>query len=210
MATVPLGGRMVLRSDSGAIALRALRETELTGAWQVPVLAPLSALSAGEGVLELATPSGLFSAPVHVRADGDTLVLVPGRRGEPAIQQRRIDVRGRLTLPLRAAAADAATERALGDLVLEGVTLDVSAGGVGVDLHPRSGDALAGTRLYLELTLPDSSLVPAVVAVVQVADRRLHARFVDLAPVDREHLVRLVFEQQRADLAARARRRADG
>jgi hypothetical protein len=176
---------------------------ELSGRWSVPVLAPLRALSDGDGVLEVATSSGMVSAPAHLRMQDGVLELCPGAAGVPALLQRRHDVRGRLSLPLRATAADAAAERAFSDGVVEGVTLDVSAGGLGVDLHPRSGATPYGSRLYLELSLPTERLVPAVLSVVELSDRRLHGRFVDIAPVDREHLVRLIFAEQRRELAAR-------
>jgi hypothetical protein len=207
MATVTAGSRLVLRTENGPVSLRALRDVVLTGPWALPVLAPLRALQEGDGVVEIVTETGLFSGPAHLRVTDDVLELRPGSTDAPALLQRRDDVRGRVSLPLRAAAADGAAERAIGDTILEGVTLDVSAGGVSVDIHPRSVVTPRGSRLYLELTLPDGDLVPAVVSVVQLKDRRLHARFVDIAPADAERLARLVFLTQRQDLRARARLR---
>jgi hypothetical protein len=210
MAIVPAGSRLVLRTDHGTASLRTLRDVELVGQWSVPVLAPLRALEDGDGVLEVGTDTGWFSAAAHLRLADGVLEVCQGASSTPALLQRRQDVRGRMSLPLRAAAVDAAAEQVFADEVVEGVTLDVSAGGVGVDLHPRSGRTPYGSRLYLELSLPQGSLVPAVVAVVELADRRLHGRFVDIAAVDRERLVRMVFEEQRRDLAARARSRDTG
>lgn len=210
MATVSAGARLVLRTDKGSFPLRALRDVRLDGAWAVPVLAPLRALAESDGVLEVATESGLFSAAAYLRVREGVLELLPGTSDVPALLQRRGDVRGSLALPLRAAAADASAELALGDTVLEGVTLDVSAGGLGIELHPRSHPTPRGCRLYLELTLPGGQVVPAVVGVVRLADRRLHGRFVDIAAADTERLVRMIFERQRDDLAARARRGRDG
>lgn len=210
MATVALGSRLVLHTADGAVALRALRDVVLTGSWTLPVLAPLRALQGGDGVLEVATGTGLFSAPAHLCVTEGTLELRPGSSRVPALLQRRDDVRGRLALPLRAAAADGAAEQALGDTILEGVTLDVSAGGLCVDIHPRSVPTPRGSRLYLELTLPDGALVPSVVSVMQLSDRRLHARFVDIAAADTERLAGLVFRAERQALAARARLRSDG
>ena len=207
MPNVPAGSRLVLRTERGSVTLRALRDVDLSGRWSVPVLAPLRALADGDGVLEIATSTGVFSVAAHLQLTDGALELRPGTASAPALRQRRHDVRGRVSLPLRAAAIDAAAERAFPDQVVEGVTLDVSAGGVGVDLHPRSGPTPYGSRLYLELGLPEGILLPAVVAVVELSDRRLHGRFVDIAPIDRERLVRLVFDEQRRELADRARRR---
>jgi hypothetical protein len=206
MAIIRAGSRLVLRAGTGQVTLRALADVELSGRWSLPVLVPLRALSTGDGVLEAATGDGPVSIAAHLRMEDGVLALRPGTSDTPALLQRRQDVRGRLALPLRATAADAAAERAFSDGVVEGVTLDVSAGGLGVDLHPRSGPTPYGSRLYLELALPEDRLVPAVVSVVELSDRRLHGRFVDIAPVDREHLVRLIFAEQRRELAARRRR----
>jgi len=207
MATVAMGARLVLRTASGAVTLRALRDVVLADRWSVPVMAPLRALQECDGVVEITTATGLFSAPAHLRTEDGILELAPGSSQVPALLQRRDDVRGRLGLPLRAVAADGAAERALGDTILEGVTIDVSAGGISVDIHPRSAPTPRGSRLYVELTLPGGEIVPAVVGVVQLSDRQLHTRFVDVAPADVERLARLVFRAQREDLEARARLR---
>jgi hypothetical protein len=207
MTIIAAGSRLVLRTAAGPVPLRALAEVELTGLWSMPVLAPLRALADGDGVLEAATDAGTLSTAAHLRMRDGVLELRPGTADAPALLQRRNDVRGRLSLPLRATAADAAAQRAFSDGVVEGVTLDVSAGGLGVDLHPRSGTTPYGSRLYLELSLPDHRLVPSVVSVVELSDRKLHGRFVDIAPADREQLVRLVFIEQRRRLAARGRAR---
>jgi hypothetical protein len=207
MASVSAGSRLVLRTTTGTVSLRALRDVELQGRWSVPVLAPLRALSDGDGVLEMITETGLYSVAAHLRLEDDVLELCPGTGSAPTLLQRRQDIRGRVSLPVRAAALDAAAERVLADRVVEGVTLDVSGGGVGVDLHPRSEPTPYGARLYVEISLPGGTLMPAVVAVVELSDRRLHGRFVDIAPIDRERLVRLVFEEHRRELLARRRLR---
>lgn len=206
MAVIAAGSRLVLRTANGPVPLRALARVELDRQWRVPVLAPLRALADGEGTIEVSTSTGVLSTAAHLRMTDGVLALHAGSADAPVLLQRRQDVRGRLTLPLRATAADAAAERALRDAVVEGVTLDVSAGGLGLEVHPRSGATPHGSRLYLELALPAQRLVPAVLSVVELADRRLHGRFVDIAPVDREHLVHLIFAEQRRDLAGRLRR----
>jgi hypothetical protein len=200
----------VLRTTNGPITLRALREVSLEGRWAVPVLAPLRALQDGDGVVEIVTDTGLYSGSAHLRVADGVLELLPGAADAPTLLQRRGDVRGGITLPLRAVAADGAAQRVLGAAILEGVTLDVSAGGLSADLHPRSTPTPRGARLYLELTLPSGEVMPAVVSVVHVEDRRLHARFVDVAAADTERLARLVFEHQRLALAARAGLLRDG
>jgi len=207
MVRITAGSRLVLHTDGREVSVRALADVELSGAWSVPVLAPLRALVDGDGVLEVTTPGGLLQIPAHLSFDDGVLSLRPGTSAEPALHQRRGDVRGRLLLPLRATPADAAAHRVFADAVVEGVTLDVSAGGLAVDVHPRSGRTPHGSRLYVELHLPQDRVVPSVVTVVDLADRRLHGRFVDIAPVDREHLVGLIFSQQRRDLAGRLRTR---
>jgi hypothetical protein len=210
MARVSAGARLVLRTDDGSVTLRAVRDVRLEGRWAVPVLAPLRALQGGDGVVEVATDTGLYSAPAHLQVRSDGLDLVLGSTDAPALLQRRDDVRGRIAMPLRATAADRAAERVWGQTVLEGVTIDVSAGGLSADLHPRSIAASRGARLYVELALPDGALVPAVVSVVHVADRRLHGRFVDIAPADTERLARLVFQHQRQRSAGRTGLAWDG
>ena len=205
-AILEAGSRLVLCTGTGPVTLRTLERAQLAGHWSVRVLAPVDALAAGNGTVEAATPAGRVRVEAHLRVEDGVLTLASGSAGSPgavALPQRRQDVRGRLTLPLRATAADAAAERALGGGLTEGVTLDVSAGGLGVDLHPRSGPTPRGCRLYLELRMPGERLVPAVVSVVSLSERRLHGRFVDIAAADREHLVRAIFAEQRRDLAER-------
>jgi hypothetical protein len=205
MTVIDAGSRLVLQTARGPVPLRALADVRLTGRWTIPVLAPLRALADGDGVLEASTPWGVLSVPAHVRLADGVLELCPGAAEVPVLRQRRNDVRGRVGLRLRATGADVVARRAFRDEVVEGVTLDVSAGGLGIDLHPRSGPTPYGSRLYVELSLPEHRLLPAVLGVVALSDRRLHGRFVDIAPADREHLVRLVFVEQRRELATRSR-----
>ena len=89
-----------------------------------------------------------------------------------------------------------------------GLTTSVSGGGVGLLLHTAPGGArpAPGDLLHLELDLGPG---PAVVAVAEVVDASpvLRARFLRIAPSDRERLVRAVFEAERQALA-RTRGRA--
>lgn len=214
MVAVAAGDRIVLRTSDGQLALRVLRPADLVGAWQVRVLAPVGRARRVAGVLELAGPrGGTVRLPARLALGDEGLVLEAGRAGEPTGTladpdegQRREDVRGELHLPVRVAALDGAGERSLAGRVVVGHTLDVSAGGARLDLSGLPVPPPPGARLYVELTLPGDGLAPAVVEVVGHADGAVHVRFVDLAPVDRERLARLVFEAERRLLAERRRR----
>lgn len=217
MVTVAAGDRLVLRTSAGGtLAVRALHATELVGPWQVRVLAPVGRVAAVTGVLELAGPAGgTVRLPARLAVADGALVLEAGCAGEPtgtltALEgrQRRDDVRGEVHLPVRVAALDARAEEALRGVVAGGHTLDVSAGGARIGLSGPARPPAPGARLYLEVELPDGELAPAVVAVVATApltggDLAVHVRFVDLAPLDRERFVRLVFEAERRLLAQR-------
>jgi PilZ domain len=220
MVTVAAGDRLVLRTPAGSrLAVRALHATELVGPWQVRVLAPAGRVAAVAGVLELAGPAGgTVRLPARLAIADGALVLEAGHADEPTGtftplegQQRRDDVRGEVHLPVRVAALDGRAEQALRGCVLTGHTLDVSAGGARVALHGASRVPAPGARLYVEVELPDGELAPAVVAVVagdggeEAGMAAVHVRFVDLAPLDRERLVGLVFEAERRLLAQRPR-----
>lgn len=214
MVAVAAGDRVVLRTSDGQVALRVLRHVDLVGAWRVHVLAPVGRAARVAGVLELAGPAGgTVRLPARLALADDGLVLEAGRAGEPTGTladpqegQRRLDVRGELHLPVRAAALDGRGEQALQGGVLAGHTLDVSAGGARLDLPGLRTPPEPGARLYLELTLPGEALAPAVVEVVGHGAGAVQVRFLDLAPVDRERLARLVFEAERRLLAERRRR----
>lgn len=210
MASVQAGSRMILRTPTGAVTLRALETVELGQDWSLPVLAPIKALTDNVGVLEVPGVDGVLAAQAYLVMTDGRLELRPGSPGpeaQPVLQQRRGDVRGAVELPVRGAALDAVDAPATQDdarteVQLEGATLSVSAGGILAELAD-GAIAPTGARLYLELELPDGVLVPCVVSVVESVPGRLRARFVDIAPVDRERLVRLVFVEQRRQAAAR-------
>ncbi len=214
MVAVSSGDRVVLRTTDGHVALRVLRAAELVGAWRVHVLAPAGRAGRVAGVLELAGPAGgTVRLPARLAIAEDGLVLEAGRAGEPTGTladpeqgQRRQDVRGELHLPVRVAALDGRGERALRGAVLGGHTLDVSAGGARLDLPGLGTPPGAGARLYVELTLPDEALAPAVAEVVGYAAGAVQVRFLDVAPVDRDRLAALVFQAERRLLAERRRR----
>jgi hypothetical protein len=204
MVSVTPGARMVLRGGAGDVALRVLGEAELVGQWEVPVLASVASLREGAGVVELATPGGLLTLQAHLAVQDGRLALRAGPASEGTFRQRREDVRAGLELPLRGAAVDAAGQQVLDRPLVEGATTTVSGGGVSLVLDGDLRLPPPGTPLYLEFQLPDGDLVPAVVSVVADAPPAgLRARFVDIAPRDRERLVKLVFEAERRLLAQR-------
>jgi len=205
MATVPARSRLVLCTGAGDVPLRSLREVELVPGWAIPVIGPAMVLGHGDGRLQLATDAGLVELDAHLVASDGQLVLRAGKAapgGAVVVQQRRADVREGLELGLRGAALDALGHDALTEAAIDGSTVSVSAGGLQARVEATL-DAPAGARLYLELELPGGQLVPCVVSVVELGGGLLRARFVDIAPVDRERLVRLVFTEQRIRLAER-------
>ncbi len=210
MTSVPAGSRLVLCTDAGDVPLRSVREVDLVEGWAIPVIAPASVLGHGEGRLRLSTSGGPAELSAHLVAGGGQLVLRAGKAAPGAtvvVQQRRADVREEVELGLRGAVVDALGQDALAETTIDGATVSVSAGGLRARLEAArveaALDAPAGARLYLELELPGGQLVPCVVCVVELRGGLLRARFVDIAPVDRERLVRLVFAEQRLRLAER-------
>jgi hypothetical protein len=200
----------VLQTPDGDIAVRALAEVELSPGWSIPVLASVASLTGADGTVEIGTPMGLLAVQAHLVVNGGRMHLEAGAAtdGESALAQRRDDVRGRLEMPLRGAPVDALSRDALTEVQLEGATVSVSAGGLAATLS-ESLDAPPGARLYLEIELPGGQLVPAVVSVISLSEGRLRARFLDIAPADRERLVRMVFAEQRRRLAERLEVRGD-
>jgi hypothetical protein len=216
MVAVAPGDRVVLRTDDGYVALRVLEGGELVGAWRLHVLALAGHLVGHvrprSGVLELATGAGpVVRLPARLAVVDGAVVLQAGRSRTPTgvapsadVPQRRVDVRAEVHLPIRAAAVDGRGEGVLHGAVLGGHTLDVSAGGARLDLPGLGGRLADGCRLYTEIELPGGQLAPAVVTVVRHAPPGpAQVRFLDVAPVDRERIVRLVFEAERRLLAER-------
>src|SRR4051812_34156824 len=207
MITVTAGDRFVLTTDEGAIVVRVLRDTELVGPWRVNVLAPLEHARPLTGVLEVTGDGGeVHNLPARLALVDGVLVLCAGRGlAEPAPPaQRREDVRAEVHLPVRSTALDATTEAAFAGGVATGHAVDVSAGGARLDLGGLRRAVPTGARIFAEFELPGGDVAPAVLAVVHHPwPAPIHVRFVDLAPADRERLVRLVFEAQRALLIER-------
>lgn len=90
-----------------------------------------------------------------------------------------------------------------GDVVTEGLTVDISGGGMLVQL-PRSADlpseGLLFFSLYLGLTDYDDQVSGAVRVVRKHDDNKVAVAFEHISHHDQERLVRFVFERQRVAL----------
>jgi hypothetical protein len=90
-----------------------------------------------------------------------------------------------------------------GDVVTEGLTVDISGGGMLVQL-PRSadlpGEGLLFFSLYLGLTDYDDQVSGAVRVVRKHDDNKVAVAFEHISHNDQERLVRFVFERQRVAL----------
>lgn len=207
MTHVGRGSRLALRTGDRTVALRALADLDLDGDWSLPVLALADGLGDQTGDVEIATDTGVVTVRARLVHDGAGLVLRRTDGTTTSRVQRRNDVRGPVSLPLRAAVVDPRVRRDLADLAFEGATLDVSAGGLHLDAGAQGADAAedlpAGARIFVELELPDAVIVPAVLSLVEPGTAGLRGPFVDIAAADRERLVRLVFAEQRRALKAR-------
>lgn len=221
MASVIAGGRVTVQGTRRAVVMRALRAAELTSGWSVPVLVDAAALAeAGVGSRPCPAEVTTDNGPVRLdatleRVDGSLLLSDPSLAVAALTEQRREDVRASVALQLRGrllqggyagphppAGNDRSGQADRADL--SGRTSSISGGGISAavtGLLP-----VAGSRVYLELALPNGELAPAVLGVVDAASGQFRGRFVDISPRDRERLVRLVFARQRVDLAARRRR----
>lgn len=219
MASVVAGGRVTVHGPRRAVVMRALRRAQLTSGWRLPVLVDAAALDeAGVGgdpcPAELATDDGtvLLDATLE-RLDGSLLLRDPAMSVAALTEQRREDVRARVSLDLRGRLLQGSyTDLTPTDLAarpagrveiadLAGRTRSISAGGIAATV---TGPVpAAGSRVYLELAFPHGELAPAVLNVVATDGGLLRGRFVDISPRDRERLVRLVFARHRVELAAR-------
>lgn len=130
------------------------------------------------------------------RVEGVVTARVPGRvplltvelAGDPVVQQRREHVRASAFLDLDVAPP------ALWKPV-QGITLDVSGGGVRAHL-PAELELEVATRLTLHV--PDDAPIPLMARAVRRAeDESLGMQFELIAPPDRERLIRFVFARLR-------------
>jgi c-di-GMP-binding flagellar brake protein YcgR len=223
MASVAAGSKLIIHGGRTPVTLRSLRTVELDGSWCVPVMADLSLLQAAgltdsTADVEFPTDQGPIRLDAEIVQTDDAFVLrVPGLRTAAMVEQRRENVRGMVRLPLRGkvltATASTRSEVAADDEpqigidAVEGTTYSVSGGGISAEVTMAPW-VDAGSKIYVEIEMPNGELAPAVMSVLEHEGQRVRARFVDISPLDRERLVRLVFARQRAELAER-RRSAD-
>lgn len=223
MTTVAAGSRLLVHGGKAPVVLRTLRAAQLRGGWSVDVIGDVAALQAAgltgrTAVVEFPTAEGPMRLDVKVvQEDGSLRLQAPGLRAAAVIDQRRTSVRAPVRLPLRGAvlataststrsqAAVNITADGARRVVLTGTTETVSSGGISLEL-PGADGISAGASIYVELEMPGGALAPAVLSVLDHDGRTLRARFVDISPLDRERLVRLVFIRQRAELAERRQR----
>ncbi len=197
---------MVLRAAHRTVPLRTLASVSLEGSWSVPVMT--EALCAVRGTVEVQTPMGVVTCEaevVHVESGVHSGMVLRSVRDSAVHQvQRRSHVRVAVDLPLRAAAL--AGGRPGCPEEFSGRTVSIGGGGVSI-AWDQAVPLTLGARVFVELQLPDAGLVPAVVRVVAGDDQRVRVAFVDVAPIDVERLVALVFRVQREQLAERRRGR---
>jgi hypothetical protein len=219
MTSVASGSRLLIHGAE-AVVLRTLRPVQLEGGWSVAVLGDVAALLAAElapgpVVAEFSTDHGPLRLDAEiVQGEGSFLLRAPGLRTAAMVEQRREDVRALVRLPLRGTVLSAVATRSqatedidarsaeTAGVMLAGTTETVSGGGISVELPDQPG-VTPGMTIYVELVMPGGDLAPAVLTVIDHDGPTVRARFVDISPLDRERLVRLVFTRQRADLAER-------
>jgi hypothetical protein len=224
MSTVAAGSKLLVQGTQAPVVLRTLRPARLEGGWAVAVLGDVAAVQAagltGRTVaVEFPTENGPVRLDAEVvHADGNFLLRAPGLQPAAIVEQRRENVRALVRLPLRGTvlaataltrfqAAEQIADGVGGELggILAGSTETVSGGGISLEL-PGAAGVLTGTRIYIEIGMPGGDLAPAVLSVLERDGSTLRAQFVDISPLDRERLVRLVFTRQRAELAERRQR----
>jgi len=223
MTSVAAGSKLVVQGLRMPLILRSLRVVDLETGWSVPVLGDVAAMQAaglgtGTAMIEFPTELGPVSLIAElVEAEGIFMLRSPGLRTAALLEQRRENVRGVVQLPLRGTLlsslaagtrSQAVAEQFGSDDVavdLHGVTQTVSGGGISADLAGLAGLAgfVAGSKIYVEIGLPGGDLAPAVMTVLEHDGDTVRAEFLDISPLDRERLVRLVFARQRVELAER-------
>ena len=201
--TVWAGTRLLFRTRRYSVPLRALGDTTLDGAWSVPVMAAASAGDVLVGQVEMAGPVGLLRWDAELVREGRGMVIrAAGSGATPTLLQRREHTRADVSLSVRGAVLAGEVADDLEE-TLRGESVNVSGGGLSLRWDDPASVQVPGTRLYLELRTPDDVLVPTVAQVVSAEPGFARVRFLDIAPVDTERLVALVFDSQRRALASR-------
>ncbi|GLY31613.1 PilZ domain-containing protein [Kineosporia sp. NBRC 101731] len=188
--------------------------------------------ASGPLTVDLTTDSGPIRMDVEIVATAGDLMLRsaktrPSEALRPAslTDQRRENVRGPVNLEFRGTlmgrpdqtgvrrgpptrrplqpgslAAMGPGPEAMATLI--GVTTSISAGGLCADLE-ESAPITPGVQIYGEVTLPGGDLVPVLMIVLEETRKGFRAEFTDISPIDRERLVRLVFNRERTERANR-------
>jgi PilZ domain len=221
MTSVAAGSKLLIHGTRLPVVLRSLRDVDLNGGWTVPVMADVAAFQAagvvpGRIVVEFPTSRGPIRIDAElVQSDQFVVLRAPGLRPAAMVDQRRESVRGTVQLRLRGtiltpgAKIPTRSSVVVQDVAegisaeLAGHTATVSAGGISADLPALHGVG-PGATVYLELELPAGDLAPAVMTLLEHTGSLVRARFLDISPLDRERLVRLVFARQRTELAERS------
>jgi hypothetical protein len=211
--TIAAGSTLTLRAAGQRVTLKTLAEASLDSAGgagagaRVAVIGPSEALGLGPGEAQLSTPAGLLSLPARVVDDGHGMVLALGAPPTPPTQ-RRNEVRGELELTIHVTLPAPPENPELGAVVVRGRTRNISAGGMLATLDVgTAGSVEEGTVLSIDVELPEGAgRVPVKLKVIAVGNFGLRGSFVDLPHVHAERFARMVFAQERAQLAVRSRR----
>jgi hypothetical protein len=200
---VPAGARLTLLGDGRRMALRTLAPLAVGPCSTVPVLASLQALKLRDALVYLPTADGLVTAEANLTDDGGPLLLRLG--ADVRTHQRRHHDRWEVVLEILVALPDDA--HIPGRRVVTGRTVNVSAGGLLVDLEAPDVSASLDSpypqgELDAELTLPGGHRVPTVLTVVDVDGHTIRTSFAAMTEPDRQQLAGLVF-------GTRGRHRAD-
>lgn len=197
---VPAGARLTLRSDGRRVTVRTLAPLAVGPCSTVPVLASLQALHLADAVVYVPTDEGLVTADVAVTDDGGPLLLRLG--ADVRTHQRRQHDRWDLALEILVALPD--DDHIPGRRVVTGRTLNVSAGGLLVDLEapPEVTASLDNPypqgELDAELSLPGGRRLATVLTVVDVAGHTIRTSFAAMTYPDREYLTTMVFGATRS------------
>lgn len=204
--TIPRGTRLTVQHAHGSVVVRTCSDVVVDGPWHVAVLAENPVTTLPEAWVELATAQGVVQLPVRLDHAAHHLVLSGGRGRLSVIKQRRSDVRGLVQVTVHAAQASDGPDFFIGPIA-SGQTVDLSAGGLRAILPSLpAGIAVQGAGAYVELTLPDESIVQAVGSVVHYERGTWQVHFERIESGAAERLARLVFAAERRMLAERARR----
>lgn len=175
---------------SATVAAVASGRVTITSMVRLPGQA--SVLAGAPGQIAFVTPRGVLRVSGVVLSADASGRLEVAVADDVEIDQRRAHVRAAASLPALIARTGAG--------VLHTYTLDVSGGGV---LVAGTGHAAEGDGVHLTLKLPDREpLTTAAVVAHRTREGHVALVFDRIDPVEREQLVRFVFERQRLERQA--------